>query len=394
MKTVLLKLVVTLFLLSGTLAAIAGGESVKEPNQYISGFYLQVGIGHNDPAYQIDDFYHVVASSIQSPTFSEQATLGYDITQRIATQINIIYTTPNSVLLNGVRKRNFYNNLVSWTVLYSIPLSDRLALSAIGGLGYVARSRVSTAGKSVLPGGNTVVPVYGAKLQYRVLHRLTLFLNWLGAPKRSDVRLPSTNYFGGGIGLRFGHICHSASHDTFKSYQGDNMPPKHTMMFGFYDRNFWSPDIKRPPPPIMWTAATKAAHGATAEYLYNIFNTKHVLSLYAGLAASWWERQSKSLFVASGFLEFRFWLWRHGWAKPFVTWSIAGPSLMSNYRFGNTNLGGHFIWRDTLGVGVTLGQEQQLDITVRVQHYSNGDFLAKNPGMDVPIVITVGYAFG
>ncbi len=76
-----------------------------------------------------------------------------------------------------------------------------------------------------------------------------------------------------------------------------------------------------------------------------------------------------------------------------MTYSIAGPSVISTRHFGTGNLGENVIFQDFLGLGVNLGKKQAVNIALKMVHYSNGDFFVDNAGFDVPIVLSIGYNF-
>ena len=49
--------------------------------------------------------------------------------------------------------------------------------------------------------------------------------------------------------------------------------------------------------------------------------------------------------------------------------------------------------RDSLGFGVYLGQGRHVNAELRIGHYSNGNLLPRNRGIQVPLTVAVGYAF-
>jgi len=165
---------------------------------------------------------------------------------------------------------------------------------------------------------------------------------------------------------------------------------KNIVSLGFYQDSL-DPKITRPPRPIIWTATAKVDHGMTFLYERNIFHTKKYLSINVGTSGSWWQRQKQSIFALSGFLTFRIWPFHTQYFSPYILYSVAGPTLLSRDHLNGIDLGGHFTWQDFFGVGAQIGNNGYIE--AKLQHYSNGDVLAVNPGFDVPIVIALGYGF-
>lgn len=82
----------------------------------------------------------------------------------------------------------------------------------------------------------------------------------------------------------------------------------------------------------------------------------------------------------------------HGYVSPFMNASI-GLAYLSRTQIDHQNLGMHFAFQDQLGVGVTLGIEQQFSISLGAMHYSNGSLCKKNAGITIPVVFNVEYGF-
>ena len=57
------------------------------------------------------------------------------------------------------------------------------------------------------------------------------------------------------------------------------------------------------------------------------------------------------------------------------------PTLFSDSRHGERNLGGHFHFTSFVSVGMRLDRSSSLSL--RIQHTSNGGIRDTNPGMDM-----------
>lgn len=165
----------------------------------------------------------------------------------------------------------------------------------------------------------------------------------------------------------------------------------HQFSVGFYAKHVLPRGIPRPPSPIMWTATHKADSGMTFLYEWNVFHTQKYFSVNFGTNFSWWSMQSQTQLAITFLFDLRFWLFHTKSFNPYVTWSIAAPTLISRRIFGQANLGKHFLFQDFLGIGTEIGKH--FDISLRLYHYSNGDLFLHNNGFDVPSVLSIGYLF-
>lgn len=169
--------------------------------------------------------------------------------------------------------------------------------------------------------------------------------------------------------------------------------PDNEISFGFYDRDFFTANIYHPPSPIYWKASTEANGGVTLKYQHLIFHTAKHFSTYLGSSLSGWVRGDDSIVALTAFFAMRFWLFRSTNFNPYIIYSIAEPTILSNNHFGHANLGKNFLFQDTLGVGAAFGAKQNINFEATLVHYSNGDIFPQNSGLDVPIVLSLGYSF-
>jgi hypothetical protein len=64
-----------------------------------------------------------------------------------------------------------------------------------------------------------------------------------------------------------------------------------------------------------------------------------------------------------------------------------GVGFFSDDKFGNTNLGGHFSFRDEVSLGLGLGELKRYGVKLSIAHYSHADLLGEvNPGITIPEV--------
>ncbi|MGD9108085.1 MAG: acyloxyacyl hydrolase [Gammaproteobacteria bacterium] len=304
--------------------------------------------------------------------FSQQLRLGYDSATNFGAEFGIIYKTNAHVTDQNNNKHEFSHNLIYLDGKYLMPISQKIALSLMAGISYVARKGVDINSTQILPTGNyAAIPNYGIGLVYHFAANWDATINLLRAAKKTNQKLPYTNSITAGVNYHLNRF--------FETIKKDQTQNKNKIFAGFYDKKILHASLLTHNP---------ANSGWMIGYLHNLF-TKKFLSMYAGLNLAQWKAPN-SLFAASAFLEVRLWLLRTKYFNPYINGSIAGPTLINRDHVYGKDLGGYAIWQDYGGIGAEIGKNHMIDIALRVQHYSNGDFFARNPGFDVPIILTVG----
>ena len=124
-----------------------------------------------------------------------------------------------------------------------------------------------------------------------------------------------------------------------------------------------------------------------------IFHNRKYFSLYLGGSLSRWERFETTIYAPSIFFSLRYWFIRTPTINVYLSYSVAGPTVLNIHQLAEKNLGGNFIFQDYLGVGLQIGRRHALNFDLRLVHYSNGDVLTHNPGFDIPVVLYLGYSF-
>ena len=71
-----------------------------------------------------------------------------------------------------------------------------------------------------------------------------------------------------------------------------------------------------------------------------------------------------------------------------------GPSLTSKTRLGKSNLGICFIFQDYIGLGILFGKENRWQFSMGGMHYSNASLADNNGGINIPLILNIGYQFG
>lgn len=185
----------------------------------------------------------------------------------------------------------------------------------------------------------------------------------------------------------------STANASFKDILGSNIFNKNEIYAGYYDNDIMHFHLYHPPSPIFWSTSLKVDQGWILGYERNIYHTQKYLSVNLGGNLSRWEKNKESLSSISTFLALRFWPIHFSFTRPYLLWSIAGPTYMSKHSLGGKDLGENFIFQDHIGGGIMLGENHAVDLSVRIYHYSNGDLFVDNPGFEAPVIVSLGFAF-
>lgn len=165
------------------------------------------------------------------------------------------------------------------------------------------------------------------------------------------------------------------------------------LSLGYFDQNLLNTNLTTVSSPVFFESSVVADRGWIMLYQYTIFHTEKYFAVDAGASSARWVANSHSIMTLSGFFDLRLFLFRTDNFSPYLIWSIAGPTLLSNDNLSTANLGSNFIFQDFIGGGILLGSEHRFDISAHFYHYSNGDLFVHNNGFNVPLVIGLGYSF-
>ncbi len=88
----------------------------------------------------------------------------------------------------------------------------------------------------------------------------------------------------------------------------------------------------------------------------------------------------------------RFTLYQRGFVSTYLDLSI-GASYLNHTHLDSRNLGIHYAFQDRIGLGLLIGQKQQVTIGFHAIHYSNARLSQHNSGITVPLMLDIGYRF-
>ena len=89
----------------------------------------------------------------------------------------------------------------------------------------------------------------------------------------------------------------------------------------------------------------------------------------------------------------RFTILRTRPADVWAMYSLAGPTYISKTIIDGRDTGRRFTFQDFMGAGAFAGKGRRVSLSVKINHYSNGNLFAENAGVKVPITFSIGYTF-
>jgi hypothetical protein len=147
--------------------------------------------------------------------------------------------------------------------------------------------------------------------------------------------------------------------------------------------------------PIFWPGEVEVANGVSASYESTLLHTRRLLALDWGASVSTWKSRinGERFVTASVFPAIRLSLVRTKPADCYLTYSIAGPALITTTTIDDLPVGRHFTFQDYIGLGVFLGPQRRVTAELRIAHYSNGGLFPTNPGVTIPLGFYLGATF-
>ncbi|MCH9644495.1 MAG: porin family protein [Gammaproteobacteria bacterium] len=171
-----------------------------------SGLYLGADAGYSTVNYTTSTFPTGFApSSIDKAGAAAKIYMGYTFKKYYDAELDVIYfKQPSFTGISGITHAiKIRNNIISLSAKGMLPLSNRIAPYVTLGIGYIARTGVSSGSTTVLPEGCFFSPVYGAGLIWNFYKNWNTDFNWTQAPQNSSKRLPTANFVAAGIFYKF-----------------------------------------------------------------------------------------------------------------------------------------------------------------------------------------------
>jgi lipid A 3-O-deacylase PagL len=365
---------------------------------FLQNSYISVNVGFIDYAFserQLDPGF--AASSIAVPHVAARvAIFGHELNRVVSLQGTymrpvrfVTYTDVNG----DAAPHHVWTHFGGATVKARAPVTPRVALYGEAGLGITSRHGFSTNGVPVVRDAHYASMLLGGGLEYHVSAGWDLSAGAVYSPGRDAVAQPHTVLVSGG----FRYTMRPLSPERVAANrQRDVIFPAHVVQieystgYGYAINTFVSQTV-----PVFWGGDVRTDEGLSAHYQQNVFHTRKIFALDLGASVgSWRSRIDHDRFATlSVYPLLRFTLVRRRAADFYVCYSLAGPTFISRALIDRQEMGSHFTFQDFMGAGVFVGPRRRTSITVKINHYSNGNIFTENAGVKVPLTVGIGYAF-
>lgn len=322
---------------------------------------------------------------------------GHRFSKNLSTQVT--YMRPGQfVEYNDINGKNgnhpVSNAYAGLTFVLDAPLSEKLSLYAEGGYGVTSRSGIVIDGKTALQPAHYGAALVGAGLSYQMTSAVDFLLGATYSPGRRAFEQPSTRMYTAGLRYNMRALPPATVADN---REGGHFFPANVLRVGYSTNRlgYGVNDVFSKWVVIFWGGHVDTRQGGSIEYERNVFHTKKLFAFDLGASASIWQTDAKeqTFRTLSAYPLVRFFLARNETMDAYFSYSIAGPTYISEYQLDDLNTGATFTFQDMMGVGAFLGKSRRVNAEISIKHFSNGNLATSNAGIKIPLTFKVGWAF-
>jgi hypothetical protein len=394
------RIAVAMFIVA-VVCAPARGQSPDDRAQYprlLRNSYVTINVGAIDQPFsqaQLQPGFH--AASIEVPPVDVRVMLlGHEFTRILSVQGSYMrplnYVTYTRVQPGDAGAHHVRVNFGAVTLKARVPLRNRWSAYAEGGLGFTSRTGFSVGDTVAVADTHYASAVAGGGIEYRVNPVWDLTAGITLSPGRSSVNQPRTVFTSGG----FRYTMRPLPPDRVEANRsGGVIFPKQLLQVEYSSGTGYSVnDFVSKKVPIFWGGHAKVDFGIAPHYERNVFHTRRLFALDIGASAGFYKtRETDQRFTTlSVYPLFRFTFLRTRPADMYFAYSLAGPTYISKIVLDGLDTGRHFTFQDFMGIGWFIGRERNLNVGVKINHYSNGNIFTQNAGVKIPLTFSVGYA--
>ena len=387
---------------------VAAGASAQEaapedtrtqypPFMANSYFTLDVGrIGYVYSGDQLQPGFR--AESIDVPGLAVRVDLfGHHFTKHLSVQAT--YMRPaRFVAYHNVNGNPATNQVLTayagLTLVFETPLNARLSAYGEAGGGITSRSGFEIDGVTVLQSAHYAAGLLGAGLAYHATRNADIIFGATYSPGRKSFSQPSTRLYTTGLRI---HMRPLPAATVEENRRAGFTFPRNVVRLGYTTNvltygvnNFFSRNV-----PIFWGGNVETRRGFSIDYQRNVFHTKKVFAFDLGMSGSIWKSNLNrdGFFTGSVYPHFRFFLLRHPEADVYFSYSLAGPTFISQTVLDGHDTGDRFTFQDFMGVGAFFGKTRRLNAELGIKHFSNGNIFTRNASIKIPLTLTLGLTF-
>lgn len=397
MRKIILATALTCLSISSIAATHYPPEKREQLPSGLNNSYFGMGAGYTSFPYNNSSLTNGFrANRFNTPTFGLNVYLGHYFNPYLAAQVSLMRPMKWAYaygIANPNDKHSIWISLFGISLKPTLPISKHSSLYALAGVGIVSRHGFDINNTTAIASRDMATFLTGGGFTYA----LTQHWHWNTgieyALARPAEHQPAITYFYTGFYylLTQRHLPeYYTTHYIFH---------KNLIQYGAYNTTDFDPGVNKYFTvgylPIFWTGDVTAKNGDIFMYQRNVFHTHKRFSLDLGASiSSYHSKVNNTAFQTfSVFPEIKFWFMRSQLADFYFLYSLAGPTYITKRTIDNIDTGGHFTFQDLMGVGMMIGKNKHLNMEFRIGHYSNGNLLPTNPGIQVPYTFSIGYAF-
>ena len=363
-------------------------------DSYVS---LRVGyIGYLFSATQLEPGFQ--AESIEKPRPAVRLDFfGHHFTKNLAAQVT--YMRPAQFVeynnINGPNGNHPVSNAYAGlTFVWDVPINEKLSAYAEGGYGVTSRSGIVIDGKTALQPAHYGSALVGAGFAYKWTPTADIMVGATYSPGRQAFNQPSTRMYTAGVRYNMRPI---EAPTVIENRDAGYLFPSNVVRVGYSTNllGYGVNDLFSKWIVIFWGGHVDTKQGGSIEYERNVFHTRKLFSFDLGASASIWQTDARgdTFRTLSAYPLVRFFLLRNETANAYFSYSIAGPTFISEYQLDDLNTGAKFTFQDMMGVGAFLGASRRINAEVSIKHFSNGNLATANAGIKIPLTFKVGLVF-
>ena len=361
--------------------------------------YITINVGAIDQPFsqqQLQPAFH--AQSIEVPRVDVRVMLlGHEFNRFLSAQASYMrplnYVTYRSVTPGDVDAHHVRVNFGAVTLKARVPMRNGWSAYGEGGLGFTSRTGFGIGTAQAVTDAHYASLLAGGGIEYRLTPSWDVTAGLTLSPGKASVDQPRTLYFSGGIRYTMRPLPPAvveANRAAGFVFPRQVAYVEYSSGTGYGVNDFVSRKV-----PIFWGGHAKVDFGIAPHYERNVFHTRKVFALDAGVSAGFYKtrQNDERFFTLSAYPVFRFTFLRARRADMYFAYSLAGPTYISKIVLDGLDTGRHFTFQDFMGIGWFVGGERNLNIGVKINHYSNGNIFTQNAGVKIPLTFSVGYAF-
>jgi hypothetical protein len=292
--------------------------------------------------------------------------------------------------------RSVWMALGEFKVRARVPITNRVAIYGDAGVAVTSRhGAVTSDGRSIVRSAQYLASLVGGGGEYTINPRWSLQAGFTRTAANDALQQPRSLVVLGGV--RY-HLVPLDADRLREAARGGYVFPKRLVQLGYAPgglglgvNDFFSTTV-----PIFWGAEVAVDRGFTVRYEQNVFHSRKWVAFDLGASVARWNGATRveHLTSASVYPILKLVLLRSSAADLQVSYSVAGPTVLSSDTLNGVVTGtNRFIFQDLMGMAIAAGQSRQFVIGLGIGHYSNGNLSPVNPGINIPLTISIGYAF-